>query len=157
MLYLTTTGEPHVSEDDGRLDGCFLAIHFLISLWGAEHIAAFLPVVEQRALLKAYYVTVISMLLTSSTGIPTVEALLGVQEKFDAEDNPEDHLVTADWSIILPKAIAENEAHNTKLAYVARRLWLRYGYWRGFRAAASSFTLTPRIGPGRAAFFFMDM
>eukprot|EP00968_Pinguiococcus_pyrenoidosus_P000558 scaffold31_cov263-Pinguiococcus_pyrenoidosus.AAC.64 len=157
ILYLTTTGEHDEDEDEERLGGCFLGIHFLISLWGAEQVAILLPVEEQRAVLKAYYVTVLSLLLTSSNGIPTVEALLGVQERCNTADDPDDFLVSADWNSVLPRAISENEAHNIKLAYVASKLWHRYAYWKGFRIVASSFTITPRLGPGRAAFFFMDM
>mmetsp|Transcript_16661 Transcript_16661/g.63360 ORF Transcript_16661/g.63360 Transcript_16661/m.63360 type:complete len:423 (-) Transcript_16661:337-1605(-) len=157
ILYLTTTGEHDEDEDEERLGGCFLGIHFLISLWGAEQVAVLLPVEEQRAVLKAYYVTVLSLLLTSSNGIPTAEALLGVQERCNTADDPDDFLVSADWNSVLPRAISENEAHNIKLAYVASKLWHRYAYWKGFRIVASSFTITPRLGPGRAAFFFMDM
>mmetsp|Transcript_11397 Transcript_11397/g.42549 ORF Transcript_11397/g.42549 Transcript_11397/m.42549 type:complete len:283 (-) Transcript_11397:335-1183(-) len=157
LLFLTTPGERVVDDDGERTTGNFLATHFLTSLWGAERVAGYLPVEEQRAVLKAYYVTIVSFLLTTRAAIPSVEALLGAQEEHDCDDDPDDRVVVAQWNSILPKAVAENEAHNTMLAYVARRLWQRYGHWKGFRAAAGRFTSTPNIGPGRAAHFFMDI
>uniref|UniRef100_A0A7R9YFR3 Uncharacterized protein n=1 Tax=Pinguiococcus pyrenoidosus TaxID=172671 RepID=A0A7R9YFR3_9STRA len=151
LIYLTTAGEPDAIADE-ESHGSFLALHLITSLWGAEKIATHLPVDEQRALLKTYYVTVLALLLTSSSGFPTVEALRGVEEKFDVNDATEESSVAADWEGILTRAIAEEEEHNIKLAYVARELWRRYDHWKAFRVAASTFTLTPDIGPGRSVF-----
>ena len=52
------------------------------------------------------------------------------------------------WDHIIERAWREDEEHNIKLVYVCRELWRRYGHWRGFRAAAETFTPTPSIGPG---------
>ena len=141
LLYLATR--------DSEGHGNFLVLHAITSLWALEHVT---EVIDDEAItrrgLAQYWAVLVSLLATA--GFPASSALLEAREKYDGStrvDAPD-----FDWSDIVQRAIAEEEEHNIKLAYVARELWKRYGHWTGFREAAQSFTLTPNIGPSATAY-----
>ncbi|CAM9094515.1 unnamed protein product [Chrysoparadoxa australica] len=150
LLYLGSAGQPDTVNGNGD----FVVLHLLTSLWAVEQIITLLPEDQQRKGLKCFWSAMIGLLFTSSHGFPARSALEGVSSKFaSAVDDCPTSLPKEgkNWEELVPLAIAEEEEHNIKLVYVTRELWKRYGHWTGFRLAASSFTLTPNIGPAKAS------
>lgn len=124
--------------------GNFVVLHLLSSLWAleqtcriveketaAEHAAA----VRRRAW-SQYYTTAV-VFMSSVNGVPTVEKLRSIQQEFPLDATDEESL---DWTPMVEAGKAEEEEHNIKLVYVTRELWNRYGHWKGYSAAARTFT-----------------
>ncbi|CAM9214500.1 unnamed protein product [Discosporangium mesarthrocarpum] len=163
LFYLTSAGygageDPTEEvENSAEHTGSFLVLHLVTSLWALEHIIASLEEGQQRQALKCFWVAMLGLGLTGSTGFPGRSTLEAVEAIFSSHSDEEESgkggkIGGEGWDSIVPRAIAEEEEHNIKLAYVERELWRRYGKWSGFRLAASAFTTTPSIGPGRSSF-----
>lgn len=118
-----------------------------------------LPQEQHRHALKCFWASAVAVVASSGAGFPTPDALRTAVEMYgsmhDAEE-PESSADTAGgvraWPEIVQRAYEEEEEHNIKLAYVCRELWKRYDRWHALRVAADTFTTTPNIGPGKAAF-----
>ena len=136
----------YLATRDKELNGNFVILHGITSLWGLEHV---LQVIDDesvtRKALQQYYAMIICLLATSSSGFPSTQTLQEVSQHFVVSSEP-------DWKQIEERGMAEAEEHNIKLVYVCRELWKRFGKWSGFSEAAASFTLTPNIGPGESSF-----
>jgi len=143
VLYLSTTGQPEAPQKPGN----FFVLHLVTSLWALEKVLLKLPDADRRAGLKCFWSGMLGLIFTSGD-FPTSNQIAAIAEKFgNAQDG--DACAVADgeeWAQIVPRAMAEEEEHNIKLAYVARELWRRYNGWSGFRVGASSFTETPNTG-----------
>lgn len=131
--------------------GNFLVLHSLTSLWGLEKVCQVIndPEVERKAL-KQFYANLVCLLAASSGGFPTRSMLEQIQSEVPLSNTDEKE--SFDWEPIVAAGIQEEEEHNIKLVYVMKALWNRYGQWHGFSEAASTFTLTPNIGPSDAEF-----
>ena len=87
----------------------------------------------------------LSMTFARDARFPDRASLEGAHEAFAGKSDDDEG--GEGWESIVPRAMAGYEEHNIKHAYVQRELWRRYQHWTGFRTAASSFTLTPNLGP----------
>ena len=146
-LYRTVT-YLYLATRDENGHGNFVLLHLITSLWGLEHV---LNVVEDdetvsRKAIGQWCANTISLLATSSDGIPSPETLRDIQKEFPIIKEKNGDKVD-DWTSVVERGIVETEEHNIKLVYVAKELWNRYDHWDGFYVAAQSFTLTPNIGP----------
>ena len=121
--------------------GDIVLLHLITSLFAMERIAEWLPVEQQRYLLRCYWIAMFALLLSS--GIPpelaTLEKLHSTYD--DALDTPD--APGPDWDSIVARAIDEKEEHNPKLVYVLRTVWRRTGGKSIYRIAADRFTETP--------------
>ena len=138
LIYLATC-----NETTGQ--GNFLVLHLITSLWGVEQVCMVLK--EEDALIRRalgyYYAMTILLLSAGSSGFPSHDSLQRIQREYPR--TAIDDRKAFDWRPIVDAAMAEVEEHNIKLVYVMRELWSRYGGWKGYSAAAKSFTVTPNI------------
>lgn len=154
-LYKTTVLIYLVTRDDKDGHGNFLVLHLITSLWGLEQV---LNVIDDdkisRDALKCYYATMVGLLCASTSGIPSVDAIDDVIASYESSFDTDcvNEMEETEWPNVVARAIPEEEEHNIKLVYVTRELWRRYNHWTGFREAASTFTITPNIGPSSASF-----
>lgn len=114
-----------------------------------------LPDAQRRDALKSFWAAAVAVVASSGAGIPSRDALQTAWDMYGRMHDIEQPSGTAavrPWPEIVARAHREDEEHNIKLAYVCRALWRRYGRWHAFRVAADTFTVTPDIGPGKAAF-----
>mmetsp|Transcript_45392 Transcript_45392/g.114895 ORF Transcript_45392/g.114895 Transcript_45392/m.114895 type:complete len:422 (-) Transcript_45392:118-1383(-) len=154
-MYLGDAGHAADPSSATANSGNFLLLHLITSLWGLEQVVSHLTdEPSQRQAFKCYWVAVQVLSFTSARGYPSRAVMEQTASRLqDAHDGTSSEVRAGQpWDEIVPRAIAEVEEHNTKLAYVCRQLWQRYRSWSGFRVAASTFTTTPNIGPGKEAF-----
>ena len=124
-----------------------------------------LPEEQHRHVLRCYWASINAILATYGEGYPAAPQLEEAWGKYSSvhdsatmrSDMGESLALSAEhkgekrvggvlrWQEIIDRAWAEDEEHNIKLVYVCRELWRRYGHWRGFRAAAETFTPTPDL------------
>lgn len=140
-----------------------LAVYFAVKFLIYVQVLRRLPEAQHRHALQCFWASAVAVVASSGAGLPTPESLQATWDAYsdmhDSEepeatggaDGTEAAAVRA-WPDIVARAHLEDEEHNIKLAYVCRELWRRYGRWQGFRVAADTFTETPNIGPGKAAF-----
>jgi hypothetical protein len=128
---------------DEQGHGNFIVLHLITSLWGLEKT---LTVINKektsRKAIAHYYAGLICLLSVSAGGFPRKDVLLDIEKTFPRNDTDPADL---DWTNMIKAGITEEEEHNIKLVYAMRELWNRYGHWKGFSEAATSFTLTPVI------------
>lgn len=179
LIYLGTRTGNDVENDERQqiMNGNFIVLHLLTSLWGLEQVCRVIisdgteATLQQkgtksdddndddvdekermiRQALEYYWSVAICLLSTSSNGFPTVDQIEKVLDDFPVSSD-EVSASSFDWTDVVRRGCAEEEEHNIKLVYVCRELWQRYGPWKGFSEAAQSFTLTPNIGPSQVAF-----
>mmetsp|Transcript_26397 Transcript_26397/g.71322 ORF Transcript_26397/g.71322 Transcript_26397/m.71322 type:complete len:437 (-) Transcript_26397:96-1406(-) len=176
LLYLASAGS-RAGQGVGRAPGkagagpgSFTGLHLLTSLWGVEHASRPLDVEARRQALRCYWATLVAISCTTAAGPPTRAILESTAQKFPAHA-VESRADSARWDEVVRAGIAEEEEHNQKLCYLARRLRerdaetlaqqpgagagdqpqaVRAAPWLGWLAAANTFTFTPNVGPGRA-------
>jgi len=146
VTYLSTRNPDIAKRDSGN----FVVLHMITSLWALENVCNVIDDDETtRQALEQFWAVGVCLLGTAGK-YPTPKQLRATSDEllhdqaFDDED--------FDWSPIVQRGCAETEEHNIKLVYVCQALWNRYNRWKGFSEAASSFTLTPNIGPQQTAF-----
>lgn len=117
-----------------------------------------LPEAQHGHALRCFWASAVAVVASSGAGFPSADCLQQARDHYRSMHDADEHpgrggtAGVRSWPEIVERACEEQEEHNIKLVYVCRELWRRYGRWHGFRVAADTFTTTPSIGPGKAAF-----
>jgi Questin oxidase-like len=132
LVYLATPGD-------------FILLHLITSLYAMEKIAAWLPIEQQRYVLRCFWIGMFPILLSEGTP-PHFKTLEKLHARYDKVfDTP--HAPGPNWDDIVARAIEEEEEHNPKMVYVLRTLSRRTGGQSIYRIAADHFTKTPELPP----------
>jgi Questin oxidase-like len=125
--------------------GDFVLLHLITSLFAMEKIAEWLPIEQQRYVLRCFWIGMFPLLLSDGTP-PELKTLEKLHATYDnALDTP--NAPGPNWDGIVARAIEEQEEHNPKMVYVLRALWRRTGGKSIYRIAADHFTETPEYPP----------
>jgi HAD superfamily hydrolase (TIGR01509 family) len=126
--------------------GDFVLLHLITALHGLEQISARLPEDQRRTAVVSFWIGVLCILF-SERNVPASQALADLDARYrNAADEGEPDGPQS-WAATVARAVAEDEEHNPKLAYVLRRQWHRSGRRSVYRAAAARFTTTPELPP----------
>jgi Questin oxidase-like len=121
--------------------GDIVLLHLITSLFALERIAEWLPIEQQRYILRCFWIGMFGLLLHDGNppDLTTLETLHAAYcNTIDAPGAAD-----PDWNALVARAMEEKEEHNPKLVYVLRALWRRTGGKDIYRVAAHYFTETP--------------
>lgn len=138
LLYLAMPG-------DFSVPGDFVLLHLITSLHAMEQIAERLPADQRKGVVRYFWIGMLCTIF-SRADFPKRTKLAALHAKYqDAVDPGGPPSEGQDWARIVARAIAEEEEHNPKMAYVLQRVWKRTGGRSIYRVAAAHFTTTPEL------------